>query len=404
MSASPPSDESSPSLRVLHIGKYFPPFRGGMETYLRDLMRAMTDVQVISSALVHDHRRSFRSRASTLTTARSELTILRAARWINLSFAPISPGFPLLFLRMLRQEKPDILHFHLPNASTFWALIIPKARRLPWVVHWHSDVPETVFASHWWLRPLALPYRALERALLRRAARIIATSPPYLRSSPFLAAFRGKCRVIPLGLPSPAPTHTCAGNKTASRGPDEPLRLLAVGRLSYYKGFSVLLEALSQAPDVELQLVGDGERRDELQALASELSIDSRVRFRGSISDEELEAAWAWCDCLCLPSIERSEAFGIVLLEAMSRGKACIVSDIHGSGMGWVVEEGVTGLVVESRNAQALSEGLQALNSDRAALDRMGRAGQRKFQDQLDIARSARQVKTLYQDVTAHAG
>lgn len=391
------------TLRVLHIGKYFPPFRGGMETYLRDLMRAMTDVDVWSSALVHDHLRSFRSRRSSLQTTKGDLPILRAARWMNLSFAPVSPGFPLLMIRMIRREKPDILHFHLPNASAFWALMLPQARRLPWVVHWQSDVPEAMFASRWWLKPLTPLYRTLERALLRRTARIIATSPPYFRNSTTLSAFSEKCVVIPLGIPPPDHRQTPAADDPSTSTLKKRLKVLAVGRLSYYKGFNVLLEAISHLPDVELQLVGDGELKDELAALAVTLSVDSRVTFAGSASDAALEAAWTWCDCLCLPSIERTEAFGIVLLEAMSRGKACIVSDVSGSGMGWIVEEGVTGLKVEPENAKALSESLAAANADRAGLARMGRSGQTKFGNYLDIAISAQQVREVYEEVTAHA-
>jgi len=389
-------------LRVLHIGKYFPPFRGGMETYLRDLMRAMTEVQVQSSALVHDHLRSFRSTLSSLNTPEGQLPVLRAARWMNLSFAPVSPGFPFTLLQMIKREKPDLLHVHLPNASAFWALTLPQARRLPWVVHWHSDVPEAMFASRAWLKPLASLYRSLEGALLRRAARIIVTSPPYLESSQTLSAFSEKCVVIPLGIPPPAAAEAFHETSATAEVLNASLKVLCVGRLSYYKGFSVLLEAISHLTDVELQLVGDGELNDELQALAAALAVDSRVTFRGSLSDDELEAAWAWCDCLCLPSIERTEAFGVVLLEAMSRGKACIVSDVYGSGMGWVVEDGVTGLKVEPGNAQALSKGLRAASADRAVLARMGRTAEAKFRQRLDIAISAHQVRKVYEDVTTH--
>jgi len=270
-------------------------------------------------------------------------------------------------------------------------------------VHWHSDVPEAMFASRAWLKPLASLYRSLEEALLRRAARIIVTSPPYLESSQTLSAFSEKCVVIPLGIPPPAAAEAFHETSATAEVLNASLKVLCVGRLSYYKGYNILLEAISQLPDVELQLVGDGELKSELQALAAALAVDSRVTFCGSLSDDELEAAWAWCDCLCLPSIERTEAFGVVLLEAMSRGKACFVSDVYGAGMGWVVEDGVTGLKVEPGSAKALSVSLQIAYADRAGLARMGHAGRAKFLNQLDIGISAHQVRNVYCDVIAHA-
>ncbi|MFN2287771.1 MAG: glycosyltransferase [Chromatocurvus sp.] len=389
-------------LRVLHIGKYFPPFRGGMETYLRDLMHAMTRTQVTSDALVHDHEPHLRARVSRLDTPIGELTIVRAARWMNLSFAPISPGFPFLLTRMIKRQQPDILHFHLPNASAFWALLLPQARRLPWVVHWHSDVPDTLFSSKVWLRPLARLYRAMETAMLRRSARIIATSPPYLQSSDTLSTFQDKCTVIPLGIPPPHREVDDTDGDSPGAAANPRLKVLAVGRLSYYKGFDVLLEALSRVQCAQVQLVGSGERHDDLQRQAAALSLGDLVTFRGSLSDEDLETAWAWCDCLCLPSIERSEAFGVVLLEAMARGKPCLVADVKGSGMGWLVEHGVTGLTFRPGDAQALADTLQSASADPSGLERMGLAGQEKFREQLDIAISSRQVRQLYDQVLAH--
>lgn len=396
-------EQDKKTLRVLHIGKYFPPFHGGMETYLRDIMLATTRLQVVSMALVHNHVRRFKAESASLHSRDGSLKVLRAARWMNLYFVPISPTFPLSLRRMIREEKPDILHFHLPNASAFWALLLPSARRLPWVVHWHSDVPDALFSSKRWLKPFAFSYRALEHRLLKRAARIIATSPPYLHTSQALATYGRSCVMIPLGIP---PTHhipiatPCSSSDATEL---TRLKVLAVGRLSYYKGFNVLLDAVSQVPETELQLVGDGELQRDLKAQASALSIDSRVTFCGALSDADLEAAWAWCDCLCLPSIERTEAFGIVLLEAMSRGKACIVADVNGSGMGWLVEHGVTGLKVKPVDAQALAHALRTANADRAGLERMGCAGHKKFSNQLDIAISARQLRTIYDEVIDHA-
>ena len=113
-------------------------------------------------------------------------------------YAPVSPAFPLLLSRLIREFKPDLLHLHMPNTSAFWALLSPAARRLPWLVHWHADVPLDVRRPA--VRAMYALYRPFEQALLRRAKSIIATSAPYLDSSAALRPWIGKTQVVPLGL------------------------------------------------------------------------------------------------------------------------------------------------------------------------------------------------------------
>ena len=140
--------------KVLHIGKYFPPHAGGMETYLYDLMHALAKLDITPSALVHQSKTSLTSVEESVSANGSALRVVRAATWCRLLFTPISPGFPWVLYRVIRRDQPDVLHLHLPNPSAFWALALPSARRLPWVIHWQSDV--LTDKSHWLLR---LAYR-----------------------------------------------------------------------------------------------------------------------------------------------------------------------------------------------------------------------------------------------------
>ncbi len=104
-------------------------------------------------------------------------------------------------------------------------------------------------------------------------------------------------------------------------------------------------------PDAVFHLVGSGELENSLKRLATELGVLNRVTFHGKLPAEQLAEQYASCDCLCLPSIERTEAFGLVLLEAMYFGKATVISDVPGSGMGWIVNEGITGIKVPVADA-----------------------------------------------------
>ncbi|MDO3387322.1 glycosyltransferase [Gilvimarinus sp. SDUM040013] len=391
------TSDSSKTITALHVGKFYPPHRGGMETYLRDLLTALQHQGVRCIALVHDSPESSADEKQTdpgETTGNSP-TVVRAAVWANLLFTPISPGFAWQLNRLLREESPSVLHLHMPNVSAFWALFLPRARRIPWVVHWHADVP--VGALHRGIRWFYRIYRPFERWVLRRAAVIVTTSPPYMRSSAPLKPFLERSRVVPLGIREPAPVSS---DQTAATEQNSPLQLIAVGRLTYYKGFEVLLRALTQCPQVTLGLIGDGECRHELSALIDDLQLSDRVALLGNLSEGELDQRLRASDCLCLPSIERTEAFGVVLLEAMARGKACVVTDVPGTGMPWVVQNDLNGLVVPPNDSGALAEALNRLAANRPLCKSMGEIGLKRFTEQFCIDASADTIAKIYSELT----
>jgi rhamnosyl/mannosyltransferase len=377
-------------MRILHCGKYFPPDRGGMETFLRDLALAQAaagdQVLVLANAgAVPAGREEVRP---GLTVVRSRVACAVGG------YAPLAPGLPLRFLHAALRFKPDVLHLHAPNGAAFWPLFLGLSA--PLVLHWHADVsfpperrpPAALLAVWAWL----------ERRLLRRADVVVSTSPPYLDSSPALARFRDKCRVVPLGLAEPANVpgaeaeHPAAAFLRAAPG----LKILCVGRLSHYKGFAVLCEAVAQVPEASLCLVGEGEERPALEQVVARLGLDKRVLLAGSLSDAAVAACYAACDVLCLPSLSRSEAFGMVLLEAMARGKACVASFVDGGGPGYVVQDGETGLLVPPGDVSALAATLRRLAGDGRLRARLGAAGRERFAAQFRIERVAAALAEAY--------
>ena len=200
----------------------------------------------------------------------------------------------------------------MPNVSVFWALLLPSAKSLPWVVHWHADVLVSTYSLG--LRLFYRLYKPFESAVLKRSSAIIATSPPYLDTSRPLTPFKSKVHIIPLGL-DPSRFNTSPAPLPDSEG--SILRVLAIGRLTYYKGFDYLIRAVTKTDNIAIRLVGTGDQETYLKELSANLGIADRVQFLGALSDQELEQELVNSHCLCLPSIERTEAFGMVLLEAM---------------------------------------------------------------------------------------
>ena len=251
-------------------------------------------------------------------------------------------------------------------------------------------------------------YAPLESALLRKAERIIATSPTYLETSKPLERVHSKCKVVPLGI------EDRFGHQSADLGshhpdtdlaPDTPkptpLRVVAIGRMAHYKGFHVLLRALAQTEHITLDLIGDGEQALSLQHLAGSLKLGERVHFHGALGDDARDKLIASCDCLCLPSTDRTESFGVVILEAMSAGKACVVSNVAGSGMAWLVDNQETGLVVPSNDASALAEALYQLRDNCSLCAELGQNGRQKFLEFFTINASATAVHRIYSEMVA---
>jgi len=378
-----------------------------------DLLPALEQLGVRTAALVHSHAHApvhARRRGGEIHPFRAAPAapgtppVWRTPCLGRLLYTPVSPRFPLWLHAICKEWQPDLLHIHMPNPSGFWAMLLPRTRRLPRVVHWHADVVASRLDRR--LVPAYRLYRPFEQRLLAGSRRIIATSPPYLAASEPLAPWRSKCEIVPLGLdpatlPDPDPT---ARRRADSFWPERGLKILAVGRLTYYKGYEVLFHALATLPEGHLCLVGEGEGRAGLEKLRSALHLEKRVTLLGPQPAAVRNGLLASCDLLCLPSIERTEAFGLVLLEAMRYGRPVIASDLAGSGVGWVVQDDRTGRLVKPGDPDGLAAALRLLADNPEQRRAMGQAGAARFHEHFHIHQVARRIKTIYGDVIAPTG
>lgn len=377
-------------MRILHIGKYFSPFRGGIENFMHDLMCSQEESGHDCSALVHAH--STKQRFQVIQgVAGKVFTVPIIGQAI---FIPLAPAFYRYLRLAIKEVQPDILHLHMPNVSCFWALFSMRARSIPWIIHWHSDV---LGANPDWRVKLLYPfYRVFEKALLNKADIVVVTSPAYLQSSEALEGAKHKCVVVPLGLNDlDIESNSCSEQ--------QGINVLCIGRLTYYKGHKYLIEAMASLKTfpIKLRVVGEGELGDELKELAKQYSLDSTVTFLGRLDDQQLHDEIALCDVLALPSIERTEAFGLVLLEAMRAGKPCVVTNVPGSGMGWVVKHNETGVIVPVADSDALAKSFIELLHSPEKRRRFGENGRRRFEQNFQMAKVGLQVDEVYIKLSA---
>ncbi len=339
--------------RVLHIGKYLPPVPGGIETYLGDLLRVSMRHGLEVGAVVHGKKGYPDPNPADFGGAK----IYTVPTYGQVLYAPVAPMFPWVLRRAIKEFKPNILHMHVPNTSAFWALFIPEARKIPWVLNWHADVDVGRMSIAMGVAYSA--YKLFENELLRKSQLVVTTSQEYLSASKPLRPWRSKCQVIPLGIDHERMIKPTVDQVKQAKDlwprPSET-RFLAVGRLAYYKGYDSLIRAFAQTTEGSLVIVGDGEMKAKLSQLILALKLGDRVALAGGLPSQELSAFYAAADVFCMTSSDRSEAFGVVLLEAAYYRCRIVALEILGSGVGSVVDR-LGGLVLStSRDFLALQK------------------------------------------------
>jgi rhamnosyl/mannosyltransferase len=364
-------------MRVLHVYKGYPPVVGGIENHLQALAEAQAAAGHEVTVLVTDP-----SRHTTAATV-GAVRVVRAARLATVASTPLS----LALVAALARLRPDVTHLHVPYpvGEAAWLLV----GRRPMVLTYHSDVVRQRLLGRVWAHGL--------RRVLARADRVLATSPSYVESSPFLRRVRERVVVVPLGIDAGrfSPRAAAAGEPEAA-----PPVLVFVGRLRYYKGLDVLIDALVELPGVCLWVVGSGPMEQAWRARAQARGVAARVRWWGNVPDERLPGLLAAADAFVLPATARSEAFGIALIEAMAAGLPAVTTEL-GTGTSWVNQDGVTGIVVPARDAPVLAAGIARLLGDRRGRAAMGRAARARVLAHFTREQMVARVEQVYREVVA---
>jgi rhamnosyl/mannosyltransferase len=256
------------------------------------------------------------------------------------------------------------------------------------VVHWHSDVVRQRVARH--------VYRPFERWLLARADAVVATSQAYAESSPALRSVAGKVAVIPIGAPPPQPADPQRVERLRHRYGARHV-VFALGRMTHYKGWEVLIEAGRLLPEGVVVVVGGaGDDLETYRAMAERVGVSERVRFVGGLSPLNVEAHFALAEVFCMASTVRAEAYGVAVVEAMARGLPVVATDIPGSGLGWLHQHDVTGLKVPVRDPQALAAAIRMLVSAPDLRARYGAAGRARWATHFTADKMADETVALY--------
>ncbi|HNW55501.1 MAG TPA: glycosyltransferase family 4 protein [bacterium] len=381
-------------MKVAHLICTYAPYPGGMghttEEIVNRLAKAQPDFKITVVCPSYGKK-------SVDYSTEGKYEIVRSPSWFSFGNAAIVRGLTSIW------KTSDIVHFHYPFYGTD-ALVYFLKKRYPKTrlfIHYHMD-PQ---ASGWRGVVFSIFRKLFLARLLKMAEMVTCASLDYWENSAagqLKAISRDRVVEIPFRVDT---ERFCPGGKDikliekTSFNKDIPTILMVGGldKAHYFKGVDILLQALAQInlkhqQDWQLVIVGDGDLKESYQQMAANLGIANKVFFAGRASAEELPLYYRLADIFTLPSINRCEAFGLVLLEAMASGLPCLAANLP--GVRKVIDDNC-GLLVEPSDIHDLAEKIFSLLSNKELRLTMGQAGRERAVAKFSASQPS-ELSTIY--------
>jgi len=342
-------------MKIAQVSCVYPPYKGGIGKIAADLT---------SNLLARGHQVTVFTPLFKFDDAKSEKHVKRLKPFLKLGNGSF---LPQIFFNL---NKYDIVYLHYPFFGSAEIVFLCKVlfrREFKLVVHYHMDTTELGFFK----KVFSLPSFFIKKYLFRVADLIVCASVDYIKASQIsdiYSKMSSKFIEIPFSIDIDRFTPKEKYN-------DENINISFVGGMDKahnFKGIDILLSAFAkiEQKNIRLNLIGNGELIQGYRQLAKNLNIENKVIFFSKINDDEKISKYQETDIFVLPSTNSHEAFGIVLLEAMSCGVPVIASDLP--GVRKVFENKRQGLLIEPKNVDDLKEKLEELIFDKEKRKTMG--------------------------------
>lgn len=372
-------------MKILQVGKFYP-IRGGVEKVMYDLTLGLSQRGVACDMLcatTEDHEGG----TIELNTF-AKLFVIPTK--LSLAATKLAPGM-ISRLRKIA-KKYDIIHVHHPDPMASLALFLSGYKGKV-VLHWHSDILKQ--------KTLLRLYSPLQSWLIKRADVIVGTTPVYVEQSPFLQKYQHKIDYIPIGIP-PIQSDSTNVNRIKERYAGKKI-VFSLGRLVEYKGFEYLIKAANYLSDDYVVLIGGkGPLHDDLTQLIQDHNLTQKVELLGFLSDEEVPDYFKASDLFCMSSILKTEAFGIVQLEAMASGKPIVSTNIPNSGVSWVNQNEISGLTVPIEDASAIANAIQLILSNDEYYERLSLGSLNRYQSLFTLDNMVDKSLQIYNQILSN--
>lgn len=379
-------------IKILQLGKQYYPHIGGIENVMQQIAEGI-------QGEVESYVLASQARGKAQRKKINQVHVYYAKSWGIIASLPISWDL-VCYLRKHRKDY-DLIHLHMPFPLGDLACLLSGFKG-KLVVHWHSDIVRQKKAM-WFYRPLM-------NWTLKRADAITIATQGNIDGSPYVKPFEKKCIIIPFGLrkkwEEKSDKYWKQRKELTRESPEySKIKLLFIGRLVYYKGCEVLINAMEimkkkqkKMEEIQLSFVGTGILEEELKRRTINAGLEKSIHFLGRLSDDDLEKEIIQSDVLVFPSVANSEAFGLVQLEAMAYGKPVINTALP-TGVPWVSLNGKTGLTVLPEDAKALAHAISWMKNHPKERMNMGINARERVKTEFSEEKMLRSLTTLYKDL-----
>ncbi|MDR2194413.1 MAG: glycosyltransferase [Treponema sp.] len=371
-------------IKILQINKFYAPWVGGVERVVQNIAEGLntkSDMKVLVC----------QSKGKAEKTTVNNVQIIRSASLGIFYSMPVSFDFIFKLWKLSRQH--DILLFHTPFPLADIACLF-SGYRGKIVVWWHSDIISQ--------RKLLKIIKPILKWFLKRADVIVTATQAHIDSSAFLRPHREKCKIIPFGLKFSDYEQVGINHYLTNKMSDtQHKKLLFVGRLVYYKGIDILIQAMRTVRKAELFIVGSGTLEGDLKFRTESEGLSDTIHFLGYLPFEELKAAYADCDVFVFPSNAQVEAFGLAQMEAMFYGKPVVNTNLP-TGVPLVSIHEKTGLTVPVNDVPALSSAIQRMIDDDELRIRLGINARQRVYEEFDFDKMMDRVYDLFEKLANH--
>lgn len=371
-------------MKIAHVVCVYPPYKGGIGNVCKNFAEGLVDSGHEVVVFTPDYQK--------YNNQKDKIKVTRLKTFGKLGNGAFIPSL------ILKLNNFDIIHLHYPffgGIEAVWLFkLLNKKKKV--IIHYHMDVHGLgVFA-----KILSIPSKLISGSLFSLADAVTCASIDYLKESSInniYQKYRGKFHEIPFGVdiknfyPVEKKTHDIK-------------RILFVGGLDkahYFKGVDILFDALSMLPkqrnDWILDIVGSGDLENDYKEKSRILNLENKVSFFNKVEDDLLPSFYQKADVLVLPSINSNEAFGLVLLEAMSSGISVIASDLP--GVRKVFDDGKQGFFVKPKDAGDLKEKMTMLLDNDDLRSKMGMEGRILAEKKYAWKVVIKKLEDLYEDM-----
>jgi len=367
-------------MKILQVVKFYYPQIGGVEKIVQQISEGLNpeddfNVSVLCCNKGKENRKDVISGVS----------VISASSFGVFWGMPVSLIFFRLFRKLIKEN--DVIDYHYPFPLIDLAIFLFKPKN-KLIVHYHSDIVRQRILN-FLIKPLTLN-------TLKKADKIIVSNPNIVKSSPYLSRFKEKCEIIPFGVnfQKIEKVNEDQTQKIKNKYKDF---ILFVGRLNYYKGVRYLVRAMKNV-NSNLVIIGEGQQENFLRREVERLKIKEKVFFLPFVKTEELISFYKTCKVFVLPSIFKSEAFGIVLIEAMACGAPLISTEL-GTGTSFVNKNKTTGFVVSPRNEEELSSAINKIIDNKKMAQEMRVNSIERAKELFSLEGMIQKTKKVYENL-----